>query len=67
MKAFLESPIGQLVARTGILGLVLAWALWSNDKLVERLFVIIENNTRALIEVQKACGDRYNGNGRNEN
>jgi hypothetical protein len=56
MKAFFESPIGQIVARTGVLGVILAWALWSNDKLVERLFVIIENNTKALIEVKKACG-----------
>ncbi len=59
MKAFWESPIGGVLARTGVLGVILGWALWSNDKMVERLFVIIENNTKALIEVRKACGDKY--------
>jgi len=59
VKAFWESAIGGVLARAGVLGAILVWALWSNDKMVERLFVIIENNTKALIEVKKACGDRY--------
>ena len=58
MKAFLESPIGQTMARGGILAIILAWALWVNDKNTERLFTIVENNTRAMLEVKKACGER---------
>lgn len=58
MKAFLESPIGQTVARGGILAVMLVWALWVNDKNTERLFTIVENNTRAMLEVKKACGER---------
>lgn len=58
MKSFLESPIGQTVARGGILAVMLVWALWVNDKNTERLFTIVENNTRAMLEVKKACGER---------
>lgn len=58
MKAFLESPIGQTVARGGVLACILVWALWVNDKNTERLFTIVENNTRAMLEVKKACGER---------
>jgi hypothetical protein len=52
MRLFLESPLGQVIARNGILAVILAWSLWSNDKIVERLFVLIEGQTRALIEVK---------------
>ncbi len=57
MIQFLESTIGQLIARNGILAVILTFALWSNHNLVERLFLIIENNTKAFEEVKKACGD----------
>lgn len=56
-KEFWESPIGQIIARNGILAVILAWALWANDKMVERFIVLIENNTKAMVEVKKACGD----------
>lgn len=59
MKAFLESEIGQVVARNGVLAIILAWALWSNHTLVERLFVLIENNTRAFEEVRSVLRDGY--------
>lgn len=48
MIRFLESSLGQLIARNGILAVILAWSMWSNHGLVERLFLIIENNTKAL-------------------
>lgn len=67
MKAFLESPIGQTIARGGVLAVILAWALWVNDKNTERLFTIIENNTTAMHEVKRACGGVEDGIGRNEN
>ena len=52
MKAFLESEVGQVLARNGVLAIILAWSLYSNHNLVERLFVVIENNTRAFEEVK---------------
>ena len=57
MIRFLESSIGQVIARNGILAIILAWALWQNKGLTERLFVIIENNTATMNAVKKACGD----------
>lgn len=60
MKAFLESEVGQVLARNGVLALILAWALYSNHNLVERLFVVIENNTRAFEEVKSVLrGGEY--------
>jgi hypothetical protein len=61
MLAFMESNLGQLIARNGILAVILAWALWSNHGLQERLFVIIENNTKAFLEVKAVCGEVMNG------
>jgi len=60
MKAFLESEVGQVLARNGVLAIILAWALYSNHNLVERLFVVIENNTRAFEEVKSVLrGGEY--------
>lgn len=54
-REFISSPIGSTLARSGVLGVILVWALWSNHGLVERLFVIIENNTKALTEIRAIC------------
>lgn len=60
MKAFLESEVGQVLARNGVLAIILAWALYSNHNMVERLFIVIENNTRAFEEVKAALrGEDY--------
>lgn len=60
MKAFLESEVGQVLARNGVLAIILAWALYSNHNMVERLFIVIENNTRAFEEVKSALrGEDY--------
>lgn len=56
MIRFLESSIGQILARNGILAIILAFALWSNHNLVERLFQIIENNTKVMEQVKEVCG-----------
>jgi len=61
MLKFMESTIGQIVARNGILAIILAFALWSNYNLVERLFQIIENNTKVMEQVKDACGGSQNG------
>jgi len=47
--------------RAGVLGIVLAWALWENSKLVERVFVVIDNNTKALGAFERACQERLGG------
>lgn len=47
--------------RAGVLGIVLAWALWENTKMVERVFVVIDNNTKALSSFERACQDRLGG------
>ena len=54
MLKFIESQVGQIIARNGILALILAWALWKNDGLTERLFVLIQNNTDAMINETRA-------------
>ena len=60
MKAFLESEVGQVLARNGVLAIILAWALYSNHNMVERLFVVIENNTRAFEGVKSVLqGGEY--------
>lgn len=56
MIRFLESSIGQIIARNGILAIILAFSLWSNSRLVERLFVVLENNTRAFEQLRDVCG-----------
>lgn len=60
MHAFFETELGKAIAKNGILSIVLAWALYSNHNMVERLFVVIENNTRAFEEVKAALrGEDY--------
>lgn len=54
MKDFLESNLGQLIARSGILGVFLAWSMYVNHGLTEKLFSLIENNTRAFQEMKSA-------------
>lgn len=54
MIRFLESNIGQLIARSGILAVILAWSMYVNHNLVERLFGLVENNTKALQEMKAA-------------
>jgi len=40
-------------AKLGGLGLVLAWSLWRNEKLTDRLFSVIENNTKVMQGINK--------------
>ena len=57
MMKFMESAIGQVIARNGILAVILCWALWANQSLVERLFVVIQNNTKVFEEVKAVCSE----------
>ncbi len=41
-------PIYAKLIESGVLGAVLAWALLANMRLTEKLFTVIENNTKAL-------------------
>jgi hypothetical protein len=61
MLQFLESNIGQIIARNGILAVILAVMMWQNHGLVERLFTIVENNTKAFYEVKEACSGGDHG------
>lgn len=54
MLRFMESPLGQIVARNGILAIILAWALWTNSQITARLFTVIEKNSVALSELTNA-------------
>ena len=57
MKDFLESTIGQIIARNGILAIILAFSLWSNYNLVERLFILIEKQIEVSTKVLKALDE----------
>ena len=63
MTEFLKSNIAQIIARNGILAVILAWALYANHGMTERLFVVIENNTRAFVELKNSLDGRL-GHGR---
>lgn len=59
MMDFIKSDLGKIVARNGILAVILAWSLWANQTLVQRLFVIVENNTKAMDELKEVCGHSH--------
>lgn len=52
MRDFLENPLMQIIARNGILAVILAWSMYVNHGLTERLLSLIENNTRAFQEMK---------------
>ena len=52
-KTFLMNDLYVEIAKMGGLGLVLAWSLWRNEKLTDRLFSVIENNTKVMQGINK--------------
>ncbi len=42
------NPIYSKLVKTGVLGAVLAWALWRESVTTAKLFTLIENNTTAF-------------------
>ena len=57
MLKLLNSDLGHLIARNGILAVILVYSLYVNHGLTERLFTVIENNTQALSEFKTAIKD----------
>lgn len=57
MLRFLESGIGQIIARNGILAIILAFQLWQNHGMVERLFGLIEKQTKVTTEVLRVLDE----------
>lgn len=50
-RILLSNPMLSILntlVRSGVLGAVLAWMLVQNQRLTEKMFEVIENNTRAL-------------------
>ena len=62
----MPAPILKELIKYGVLGPILAWALWMNSKTTERLFNVIENNTKALQLIKsdscvEICREAANG------
>lgn len=52
----LESFIAEL-AGNGVLGIVLAWMLYNNRELVNRLFQLVENNTAVMTKLTEEISE----------
>lgn len=48
--------IARTLVKYGVLGPILVWALYTNGRMTERLFAVLENNTRAFYELKNAIG-----------
>ncbi len=51
MIKFMESAIGQIIARNGILAIILAFSMWMNHEMVTRLFTVIETQNKVSAQV----------------
>lgn len=51
MIKFMESAVGQIIARNGILAIILAFSLWMNHEMVTRLFDLIEKQNKVSTQV----------------
>lgn len=56
MEFHLQSELMKTALKSGILGVVLAWALWQNSQITERLFIVVQNNTAAIESFKQALG-----------
>ena len=54
METEILNPLYQVIAEYGALGTILAFVLWTNYKLTNRLFKVIENNTSAFTELKNS-------------
>lgn len=48
----MQSEILKAAIKSGMLGIVLAWALWENSRIVDRAFTVIEKNTAVLSRIE---------------
>lgn len=53
----LNADLTKVIARNGMLAVILAYTLWVNKELTEKIFTVIENNTAALYEFKSALKD----------
>ncbi len=49
----MESELLKAIVSSGPLGLVLAYALWQNNKMVKTIIEIVKNNTKAMTELKE--------------
>lgn len=59
----MQNELMRAAIKSGMLGIVLAWALWENSKIVERAFAVVENNTKALSTFETLCGEKIGMSG----
>jgi len=48
------------LADYGIIGLLIGWLIWKDTKLTARIFKVIENNTKAFIELKNEIRSNKN-------
>ena len=51
MIKFMESALGRIIARNGVLAIILAFSLYMNHVMVDRLFTLIEKQTEVSTKV----------------
>lgn len=44
----METELYKAILQTGAIGAVLVWALWQNQKLVQKVISVIEESTKVL-------------------
>lgn len=59
----IQTEVIKAFIKAGSLGIVLAWALWENSKLTERVFTVVDNNTRVLLRFETSCSDKLSSKG----
>ncbi len=55
----MPSKVLEALVNAGAIGAVLAWALWEMSRDKERLFKVVENNTRALEMIKQSSCVEY--------
>lgn len=53
----MQNDLIRAAIKSGMLGIVLAWALWENSRIVDRAFAVIERNTTVLGRIEKVLHD----------
>ncbi len=53
MGSEMQNELIKAAAKAGMIGIVLAWALWENSRIVDRAFTVIEKNTAVLGRLEK--------------
>ena len=59
----MQTEVIKAFIKAGSLGIVLAWALWENSKLTERVFTVVDNNTRILQKFESSCSEKFSSKG----